>query len=212
MNIEELKKLKEELENTKYTYITPKGHTILMRGKTVNEIIDNIRNNTNFMIEKCEKTFEQNVRYLIKNNIPFNEIALKSEIAFICENGFLNNLKGSKQDILKSKEFMKHTLNNYASLVIGPEYNKNGTKPFLSPYHTDDVIAPDSNIFGKIVNIDTFMNTIVSLGYDVYLTDYINCYGKWTNFTNYYNLILKNPNIQPKIEACFSKVKTKNKC
>ena len=94
MNIDELRNLKRKLESKKEKYVVVNHINNILSptsdARTLNEFKK--IENTEEVVEKCEKLIENTVRFLSRNEIAYNQIELSSIPGFLCKIDYVKSL------------------------------------------------------------------------------------------------------------------------
>lgn len=224
MNIEELRKLKNELEKTKHakTYVTLDGISkfdieySLDCKVLLSEIVFS-HENTDEFIKDIENYIKNTITYLSINNIPYDQIRLYSYFGIYCKEEFAKILYENLSNENKYNELIKDLPNQISTIYVPLNFGVDLTGTGTENMQVDDYIyenlhedvftnydLEDNTVYG-VVNFDQFISKMADLGYSVEfnnkecksIDDYIN------EFIN-----AKNENIHMYITADFGRKKT----
>lgn len=221
MNIDDLRKLKEQLEKEQtYAIVDSLDINGIMNAHDAKTLAEHeTQERTDELVKECEALIENTVRCLGKNGIPYNTIVLSSQVNFLMKSDFIERLlkyyDESDKDIdgeLFSKlldELDYHISTIYTPLKFFlnlPETRNEYMS--IEDYRKEKEVNYDDiselKIFG-IVNFEEFIYKMKTLGYDVKFVDGEDC----LNISNYIQA-LKDSLFATYINICVDFKKTQN--
>lgn len=190
MNIEELKKLKEKLENennsNKYVVVSQFCQRDIFNASTP-ENLEHIlsQENTDEVIHQCEILMEKAIRGLTAKGIPFDQLVISSNLGLVCKTEYVDKLKSfyhNPEDGSDEKfvSLMAPLAYQVATGIVPVCFNLNlsqtGTEDYdVDSYAEDSEIDYNSLYFGRvsgIVDWEKFVEKMKSLGYNISLLNY----------------------------------------
>lgn len=202
MNIEDLKSLKEQLESEqKYVAIrnfTYKEILNATEAKPLSEYVS--QENTEEFAKQCEALIENVVKSLAEKGIPFDTVTLSSEIGFLCKANFIENIKSlfkSKKVDNDSYSAIAEQLKTQASSIYVPlSFHLNPFGTGTKDMRIDDYEEEYGINYGDIdklrvtgiVNLETFISKMKSLGYNIELLNFGGC----QSVSDYMQAVIEN--------------------
>ena len=204
MNIEDLKKLKEQLESEeKFVLIEEFCNKDIERannGKPLSEYIS--QENTEEFVDQCETLIENAVRTLAGQGVPFDTVALTSRMGFLCNANFIKSIKPlfkgdniiDDDDYIRVIDELKTQISSiYVPLSFHLNSYRTGTEDMpMEDYHDEYGISNYSDITNSrvtgIVNFGTFISKMKSLGYNIELAEF----GECQNISDYIEAVKEN--------------------
>lgn len=193
MNVEDLKKIKEGLEKQNKYVIVPKfskdgfknaGEPMLSSEISSQEKTDEV-------VKQCESLIEKAVRYLTMNDIPFDQLAISSDVGLICKQDYLEELKkvtSENWDVAMKKMDIK-----ILPKIVPVSFYINTTDTGTEDWDIESFLIEEKldypNLFKEkvsgIVDWEKFAVQMKALGYNI---DFCN-YGDETSFDDYVEAI-----------------------
>lgn len=200
MNVEDLKKLKEELEKQNKYVIVPelsnKGIKNAGEPMLSNEILS--QEKTDEVVKQCESLIEKAVRYLTMNDIPFDQLTITSDFGFICRQDYFEELKKvfQKGSIEEMIAIEKKIDTKILPKIVPVSFSINETATGTEDCDTGSFIVEEGlsypDLFKEkvsgIVNWEKFVIQMKALGYNI---NFLN-YGDETSFDDYVETVKQN--------------------
>lgn len=196
MNVEYLKKFKEELEKeNKYCLIEELSETNI---KNTNKIFSlkeiTEQENTDEIVKECTKFFKKYILDLVKNDIPFDQIGILSNSGFFCKPKLVEDFNALYQNENVLDANWDKTMNSLDKFVlpklIPVSFSLNGAYTGTESSDLGEFgykIDYNDKISG-VVNLEEFILKMKALGFDI---EFANYYGG-ISFQDYINSIKEN--------------------
>lgn len=203
MNVEDLKKLKEELEKqNKYVIVSQitEKDDIMNAGEPISSSEILSQENTDEVVKQCENLIEKAVNSLTIKGIPFDQLTISSNIGFICRSDYIDEWKKYYQENDRTNEKWFAIIEKLGTQVfpkiVPVSFSINtvftGTEDCDIDSYADEAglsyrDLSVENVSG-VVNWEKFVSQMKSLGYNI---DFSN-YGDGASFSDYIETVKQN--------------------